>query len=440
MENIENTDVALKAKMEEILPLVKKVNEVVERNEKRIDALDEQQIQRLSGDMTKLMDDMNVIQANQKAAEDERKNLEKIIARPSQGASHDDEENIKLKTAYNQFLKTGHLDSDPKAAAQISYDICKKVIDSKLLYATDEQKEKEIKSMVVGSNPRGGYFVHPEMANWMIKRIFETSPMRQIANVVNIGTDALDISIDDNEVDCGWVGEVDARPDTNTPDVGELKIFAHTMYARPKISEKMLEDSVIDVASWLQQKIASRFARKENNAFVVGDGSKKPRGFLDYPAWTTLDSYERGALETFDSKLDGAFDLDSLSTLIGAVKEDYQSEAVWVMNRRTWTDVLKLKDNEDRPFINPQLLSQGAQIVLYGKPVVFFDDMPVPATDSKSIAYGSFKDGYTVIDRIGIQIRVDDLTRIPFISYYTRKRVGGDVTNYESIKVLKLSV
>lgn len=299
-----------------------------------------------------------------------------------------------------------------------------------------------LKAHVVGNNPDGGYLVHPERrTDFTVGRFFETSPMRAISRVITTNNASVEILIDDNEsTSGGWVGEITSRTDTGTAQVGKMTIVAHEQYAQPKVSQAMLDDASINVEQFIADKTNGIFTRTENTAFVVGDGSQKPKGFLDYAAWAVNGTYERSKIERINSGTDGAITADGLIDLQNALKEVYQVNAVFLAKRASFGSILKLKDGEGAYLLNMQMMADGAPMQVLGRPVLFADDMPAVASASESVAYGDFSVGYTIVDRFGIRTLRDPYTDKPNVRFYSTKRVGGDVTNFEAIKVLKLSV
>jgi HK97 family phage major capsid protein len=180
-------------------------------------------------------------------------------------------------------------------------------------------------------------------------------------------------------------------------------------------------------------------SRVENTAFVRGDGSQKPRGFLSLPDWSSPGVYQRNALERRDSGVNGAFTADAIIALQNDLKEAYQSRAVFGVKRAAFTSILTLKDDQGQYLINSMILREGADKVLLGKPVIFMDDLDGLSTDGQSMVYGDFNVGYTIVDRLGFRVIRDNVTKKGFVKFYTTKRTGGDVTNYESLKIMRLS-
>ncbi len=301
-----------------------------------------------------------------------------------------------------------------------------------------ELKEMQKKALSVGSDPDGGYLVTPAMSARISTRIFESSPLRALATVETISTDSLEMVIDDDEASASWTGETTTITETDTPQVGLLTIPVHNLYAEPRATQKVIDDTAINLEQWLANKVADQFARTEADAFFNGTGVNKPRGILTYSDWAVAGTYERGKVEQVDSGSNGTYDGDDLIELQGTLKEAYRNGAVWLMKRSVFTTLLKIKANNE--YILSDFRTQsGSGFTLLGNPVYFADGMAAAATGSLSIAYGNFAQGYTIVDRIGVRILRDPFTAKPFVKYYTTKRVGGDVTNFDAFKILKLS-
>lgn len=300
----------------------------------------------------------------------------------------------------------------------------------------------ETKSLVTGIDPDGGYFTTPDSrTDISITQQFETSPMRAIANIVTTGSNSVELPVDDETgISGGWVGEITSRPETDTPQVGLKTILVHEQYANPSISQKMLDDPFFDIEGWLSAKTNDILLRTENTAFVVGDGSAKPRGFLDYANWTAPGIYERNKIEQIASGSALTVNADGLIKLKGSLKEFYQGGASFLTKRDTFTDISLLKDGQGRYLLNERILPEGVDVRLLGKQLRFADDMPALAASSLSVAYGNFNIGYTIVDRMGVRVLRDPYSNKPLIQFYTTKRVGGDVTNYEAIKIQKTTV
>jgi HK97 family phage major capsid protein len=297
----------------------------------------------------------------------------------------------------------------------------------------------EHKALSVGSDPDGGYVVNPDMSGRIVAKVFETSPMRAYAAVQVISTDALEGLHDLDEASSGWVEETAARPDTGTPQISKWRIPVHELFAKPKSTQKLLDDAEINMEAWLASKVAEKFARDEATAFVSGSGVGKPRGFLTYTAGSTLP----GTIEQNNTGASGAFagsgaGADALITALYNLKAQYRANAAWAMNRGTTGAVRKLKDS-DGAYLWQAGIAAGQPATLLGYQVAPFEDMPDIAANSLSIAVGDFREAYQIVDRIGIRTLRDPFSAKPYVEFYTTKRVGGDVVNFEAIKLVKFA-
>jgi len=302
----------------------------------------------------------------------------------------------------------------------------------------------EAKAMSVISDPDGGFAVPTELSDRIVTRQYDTTPMRQLATVMTVNTDALEMLRDTDDATAQWLAELDTRADTDPGQFGRVRISTFELHAQPKATQKLLDDANINVEEWIIGKIAGRFARRENNAFINGDGVTMPRGFATYPvAATADDSRSWGTFEYVASGAAGAFASsnpgDALISLMLKLRAGYLPKANWIMPRAVAEAIRKFKESTTNAYIWQPGLQAGAPATLLGYPVVLGEDMPAMASGSLSVAFGNFAEGYTIVDRVGLRILRDPYTSAPFVKFRCNKRVGGDVTNFEAIKFLKFS-
>ncbi|MFG1364662.1 phage major capsid protein [Xanthobacter versatilis] len=305
------------------------------------------------------------------------------------------------------------------------------------LYLRRDDKPIEAKALSVGSDPNGGYLVPTAVSARILTRVWETSPLRQLSTVETIGTDKIEIPIDDDEASAGWVGETEGRPETGTPAIGVQTIPVFEIYAKPRATQSMLEDASINIEGWLATKISDKFARIEASAFIVGNGVKKPRGILTYPA-APAGTYARGKILQVNSGHATNITADGLVNMTFSLKEAYLANGSWLMKRGTVGSVALLKDAQGQYLWRPGL-EAGKPSILLGYPVRQADDMPVVGAGALPIAFGDFRAGYTVVDRLGITTLRDPYSAKPFVEFYSRRRVGGDVTNFEAFALMVVS-
>ena len=297
----------------------------------------------------------------------------------------------------------------------------------------------DAKAMSIGSGPDGGYLVPPETEAAIGARLRDISPIRSIASVRQVSGSVLKKPFSIAGPAVGWVGETDARPETTASTLAELQFATMELYAMPAATASLLEDSVVDIDQWIAAEVEASFAEQEGAAFVAGDGSAKPKGFLDYTtvaeaswAWEKIGYVATG--------VDGAWPAsdpsDTLIDLVYALKAGYRQNASWVMNRKSQAAIRKFKDADGNYIWQPPA-GAGQRAMLMGFPLVEAEDMPDIASDETAIAFGDFRRGYLVVDRTGVSVLRDPYSAKPYVLFYTTKRVGGGVQDFDAIKLLK---
>ena len=296
------------------------------------------------------------------------------------------------------------------------------------------------KALSIGIDPDGGFTVTPYMSSRIIQRMWEMDPVRQLGAVESITTNSLEMMVDVDETGAGWETETKTGDETGTPDFKRKKIDVFTMYARPRSTQQLLDDSGINVESWLADKISNKFMRVEGAAFLTGDGIGKPRGMLTYTAGTGLGASGFGTIEQVPMLGAATLTADGLINLKYSLVEYYLNRATFLMNRLTMREALKLKDGEGDYLWKPGLQTDPMGATLLGLQVKLAPSMPTVAANALSVICADFMSAYQIVDRLGITVQRDPYTVKPFVEFYTRKRVGGDVVNFEAIKIGKVSI
>lgn len=409
---------------------------------KKVDVLETEQLKKIAESSSAALQEIQDVKAKQVAQEKAIETVTNYIANCSSAVDKNAKAESPSEKAYKTLMHKYMRNNQPIPADHpVLEEVAREIVQKSLHGLDDTQLAMQVKAMQVGSNPQGGFFVRSQVLAKMVERIFETSPVRQVASQVNTVTDAVEMIIDDNEfVSGGWVGETDTRDTTANATIGKLSIYVHEQFAQPMATQKMLDDAGFDIENWISRKTTDVMSRTENTAFVVGNGVNKPRGFLDYDAWASAGVYERGKIEQVNSGALGAFTGDGLINLQNSLIEEYQANALFMVKRASWYNIISAKDGVGQYLINPQMIYEGTDKILLGKPVIFANDIPAVGINALAAVYGDFSRGYTIVDRYGIRLLRDDLTNKPYVKFYMTKRVGGAVTNYESIKIQKLAV
>ncbi len=294
-----------------------------------------------------------------------------------------------------------------------------------------------LNEMSVGSDPDGGYLVAPDLTGRIATLIRERSPLRSLASIQEISTDALEGDVDADDVTAFWVAETADRPETESPGIGKWRIEAHELYAQPSTTQKVLDDARIDVGAWLGLKLADRFARAEAEAFATGDGVGKPRGFMTYDAGIPSES----RWDVIERVASGDADLvtpDSLVDVVYRLKPTYRKGAVWGMTATTTAVVRKLKSSSG-DYLWSDSLAAGQPPSLLGFPVVEMPELDEVGAGKEPIVFGNFLSAYQIVDRFGIRILRDPYTTKGRVKFYSTMRVGGGVTGFDALKILKIA-
>jgi HK97 family phage major capsid protein len=304
-------------------------------------------------------------------------------------------------------------------------------------------RELEVKAgLTTQSDPDGGYLVPDQMEGTIDRVLGTVSAIRGISRVINISGQTYKKLVNMGGAGSGWVGEKQARDETSTPTLREIAINAHELYAQPAATQTALDDSIFNVEQWLADEVSIEFAEQEGAAFVSGDGVSKPRGILGYPtaanaanlAWGKLGYVVTGNANSFA----GTDPADALIDLYYALKAGYRNGASFLTSDAVMGTIRKFKDGQGNYLFSPPT-GPDMPATLLGKPIVTDDNMPALGANAMPIAFGNFQRGYLVVDRQGVRVLRDPYTSKPNVLFYTTKRVGGGVVNFEAIKLLKCS-
>tara|TARA_R110000824_G_scaffold366730_2_gene555682 strand:- start:214251 stop:215597 length:1347 start_codon:yes stop_codon:yes gene_type:complete len=304
---------------------------------------------------------------------------------------------------------------------------------------THELRHLEAKALSAQSDPDGGYLVPAETERMIDRIVSEASPIRAIAGVRQIGAASYKKPFATAGFASGWVGEAEGRVQTDSAQLSEIEFPAMELYAMPAATSTLLDDAAVNIDQWLAEEVQTAFAEQESAAFVTGDGIRRPRGFLSYDKVADAD-WSHGKLGYLLTGSNGAFSAsnpaDILIDLVYAVKAGYRANGRFVMNRATQSAIRKFKDIDGNYLWQPGIAA-GAPPTLLNYPVTEAEDMPSMTTDACALAFGDFKRGYLIVDRLGVRVLRDPYSSKPYVLFYTTKRVGGGVQNFEALKLLK---
>ena len=416
----------------------------------KVDGLGKLKLDRLADDISKRQEEIDkknaeIIGANE-AMQKHMEELDVMIQRQKMhGIASTDEANrevrdfvLALNARSNKNIKSDQVDAEIEKMIGALPEY-KKAFEAYARINGDVQdlSPEQRKTLSVGSDPDGGYTVTPAMSSRVITKLYEMSPIRSLAGSESISTDALEMMADvDDSTTCGWAGsETVLGNPTATPKLAKLRIPVHQLYARVYATQQLLEDSGINIESWLGNKIGEKMSRAEATAFVSGTGVGQPRGFLTYSsgsAWGTIEQVAMG-----DASLLTA---DGFVSLKYALIEQYMERATWIMNRSTVAAAMKLKTGTGGDYVwKPGMLANDPTSTILGLPVRMATDMPAVAANALAVALAEWREAYLIVDRLGITLQRDPYSAKPLVEFYSRKRLGADVVNFQAIKIGKIA-
>lgn len=291
------------------------------------------------------------------------------------------------------------------------------------------------------SKPDGGYLVPTEMETQIDRVLGTQSAMRRLATVRQIGTSEYKKLVNVGGAGSGWVGEEESRTETNTPSLRELAFSIMEIYAEPYATQTMLDDSIVDIEAWLADEVQTEFAEEEGAAHISGSGVKRPRGILSYTnvanasyAWGSVGFVVTGAAAAFHATTPG----DAFIDTYYALKSGYREGASWITSDAVMPSIRKMKDGQGNYLWAPPTAVEGPATIL-GKPVETDDNMPALAANAFPVAFGNWKRAYLVLDRVGIRVLRNPYKSNGKVAFYTTKRTGGGVQNFEALKLMKCS-
>ena len=396
IKDIENVATELKSSFDEFK----------QKNDKRLEAVEQEK-----GKLAEQVDSLN---GKLSALDELKTGLEaelKELKRPGTTGDSKSKEAKEHKEAFNRFLRKG----DEKGLAEL-----------------------EQKALSTGTDADGGYAVPEELDRSLIELQRDAVIMRQESNVISVGTSEYKKLVNLHGASSGWVGEEDERPETNTPKLSQIVPFMGEIYGNPQATQTMLDDGFFDVEQWLNGELQIEFAEKEELGFTSGNGSKKPKGFLAYPMTEEADKIRAfGKLQYIRSGHAANITADAVLQLVYSLRKVHRMGAKFMLNNSSLFKVRTLKNDQGEYLWRPGL-DAGQPSTLAGYGVAENEEMPDVAADSLPVAFGNFKRGYTIVDRIGTRVLRDPYTNKPFVGFYTTKRVGGMVSDSEAIKLMKI--
>jgi len=432
----------------EVKPLFDEIKSTFKGLQDKVEELDKQAKKRGEDPLTKAALDKHNAAIDK--IKDEINALHRKASRPVITASGDPRQAAIEVKALGEFARWMGVDDPMSSRVVDAHKAYKAAFRNWLRKGDDKLSELEKKTLSVGEAPSGGFWVEPARADFIINKVFETSSLRPFARKMTISTDSIKVPVDRQRTTGKWMGETSARSPTTTAQVGEMAIAVHELMSQPAVTQNMIDDSMVDVEAWAQEKIVQDFSLSENTAFVTGDGVTKPRGFTTYPFATTTDQAGRafGTVQYLGTGASGAWrtasgtvnPADDLLRLIYAFKAPYRQNLRFGGTRTTLGTVRLFKDQLGNFIAGPRLdADRGLVEKVFGYDWDELADMDEIAANSYSVVMADWSKAYIIVDRQGIRQLRDPYTSKPNVLFDTTTRVGGDVMDTEALKFIKFA-
>ena len=407
------------------------INEILESKAKEIEKMNAETNQKISN-LTAKFDDFQSKSADKSEIEGIKSELGEC-------------KNELLKLSRNNGVMSMTNEQKAEAWSKRVSDILRKnrtehaEFDSAILGTKDDPTPTPTPTVIpqgqTGTDALGGYAVPFALDRKILSKVRDLNVMRRLCSSQSVSTPETYWNVDLGGTDAGWVGELTARPNTNVPQLTRADIKWGEIYANPKASYRLLDDALFNVEAWYSQKVAETFADYEEEAFLTGDGTNKPKGLLDYDYVATADgSRDFGKFQKITST---TLTADTIIDLYYSLRQVYRgNNTAWLMNPSTIQALRKLKD-DNQNYIWIDNIANGMVGTLLGRPVYESRFMPEFSTaGNKAILFGDFKKAYTIFDLHGLRIVRDVYTDKTSVQFYTSKRVGNMVQDSCAVKCL----
>jgi HK97 family phage major capsid protein len=361
--------------------------------------------------------------------------IARIVTAGGGSGEQEIKEAVEYRNAWMNWMRKGQRDRDLEQ---------RMLVAGRALEARDATDGREVRAtqVITTTSSAGGYAIPKEIESIIARLTVDISPIRQIATVRPIGTTDYNEIFDIGGTGFEWLGENATRNQTNTSDLANIKPTMGTLSAKPQATEESMDDLFFNVESWLAQCVSEAHAAGEGAAFVSGNGTNKPTGFLagPTPVATADSSRAFGTLQYIASGQAAAMptSADTFLDIVYSVRARYRTNARWVVSKAVLAAMRKYKDSTGQYLWQPSL-SAGQPQLFAGYPITEAEDMPAVAANAFPVAFGDFKEGYLIVDRVGTRVTRDDITTPGQVKYYVRKRVGGILRNTQAIKLMKIA-
>ena len=274
----------------------------------------------------------------------------------------------------------------------------------------------------------GGYLVPTEMDKRLIQELTGRNVMRQLATIITTESDH-EINVANTKLTGSWVGEAQ-QIQFSQKSFSQVLLKAFKLVSACKITEELLQDSAFDLESRLIEDFADAISNAEEDAFLNGDGTGKPRGLFDATTGATI-------ADTL--ALPSDLTVDKIIDLVYALERPYRKNASFITNDKTVAEIRKFKD-QNGAFIWQPALMPGEPDRILGYPLYTSQYAPEMVSGNTFIAFGDMK-YYNIGDRGSRTFqRLEELyAETGMFGMLCKERVDGVLTLRKAVRALALA-
>ncbi|WP_430009853.1 phage major capsid protein [Methylophaga lonarensis] len=286
-------------------------------------------------------------------------------------------------------------------------------------------------AMSTGTGSEGGFTVQTEVASELIELLKDYSGMREVAEVFTTTQgNPMSFPTSDGTSEVGELVAENAEADDQDPSFGTVPLnvfkFGSKVVAVPI---ELLQDSTIDIAAFVNRRLAERIGRITNQFLTTGSGTGQPRGIITASTAGKVGGTGQQTTVTWEDLVDLIHSVDVAYRRLGAS---------FMMHDNTMRDVRKLKDDEGRPVFLPSYTGLAGALpdTVMGYGVTINNDVPVMAASARSIAFGRLNT-YKIRDAMQVSLfRFDDSAYIKKgqIGFLAWARSGGNLVDTTAVK------
>jgi HK97 family phage major capsid protein len=330
----------------------------------------------------------------------------------------------------------------PKKDPAAKDDAVKAVYDLYLRKSFRDMSPEEIQlvrnTMSTTTGSQGGYTVPSQISTDLVNALKDFGGMRRASSRIVTSTgQTISFPTSDGTAEVGEIIAQNTTASASDPTFGTVSIGAYKWSSKVvAVPIELLQDSVIDVAAFVQQRLRDRIGRIQNTKFTVGAGTTEPFGLVTQSSVGKTGTTGQTTTIIYDDLVDMADSVDIAYLAEGDLK--------WMFGQTLRKVLRKIKDSQGRPIWTPGYesgITTGTPDLLLGYPIVINNDMPTPAANAKSLAFGQLQK-YLIRDTMEVTMfRFEDSAymKLGQVGFLAWARSDGNLIDANGVKLYQHS-